>query len=791
MTNKGKIKHPLNSWAVTKLFFIIFLPLWALLSGILLVLYKSEAKADRFASETNEAFIINMEAKLIAVELNSVIADLMLQTSSRNLNIFLDSGGWLHKKFLAREFLLFSQTKRLYDQIRFLNETGMEIVRVNFSGSKPYIVPDEDLQLKTNRYYFQETFRLERGEVYVSPFDLNIEHGEIEQPLKPTIRFGSPVFDKSGRKRGVLILNYFGLGLIQNIEKSSGKSLGQIMLLNSDGFWLKDPQKENKWGFMSQDGKDRTFNNYFPEAWQRISNSESGQFYTSGAFFVFTTVYPLRKPLNKAFSPDNASDLAKELQDFRSYKWKLVTCVPMDILKAESRQLLDRLVALHIVLSSFLAISTWFYAGAGINHNNAEQELRKAHHELEQRVEKRTAGLKAVNFAAERFLKTPLLEENIDEVLGQLGKATEASRVYIFEIYTDNNNMSFTNRQYEWVAPGITPQIENSGNQKNSLQTDGFKRWEETLIKGRHIYGHVKDFPEKERDMLGPQGIRSILVVPIFVQQKWWGGIGFDECLAEREWALVERSTLGTAADIIGAAMERKQAMEQIKASLNEKEVLLKEIHHRVKNNLQIISSLLDMSRLQLHDKQAIELFTDASAKINTMGLIHLQLYKSERFDHIEMGNHIQEIFSHLSKVYAAEKWISHTIEVSVVYLPLTQAIPCALVLTELISNTFKHAFKGRQQGTIKISMEKSARDSIVIKVRDDGIGFSEGVDIFKSDNLGLKLVKNLVQKQLKGKIQVKHKKKGTDFITKFKIMEGEPKSHKLKLDTRQKERIG
>ncbi len=212
-------------------------------------------------------------------------------------------------------------------------------------------------------------------------------------------------------------------------------------------------------------------------------------------------------------------------------------------------------------------------------------------------------------------------------------------------------------------------------------------------------------------------------------------------------------------------------ANEQIKESLREKEVLLKEIHHRVKNNLQVISSLLDMTGMRIHDQQANDLITDARSKIHTMALIHARLYRSERFDQIDMRNHILELVGYLSQVYSEREGITPVVEPTTVNLAITQAIPCALVLNEVISNAFKHAFKQGQKGMIEISIKRSDSDTIFIRVKDDGIGIPEEVDIYKTDSLGLKLLRNLVHNQLKGKIDLK-RDKGTEFIIEFKTLE-------------------
>jgi PAS domain S-box-containing protein len=214
-----------------------------------------------------------------------------------------------------------------------------------------------------------------------------------------------------------------------------------------------------------------------------------------------------------------------------------------------------------------------------------------------------------------------------------------------------------------------------------------------------------------------------------------------------------------------------QQAMEKVKASLREKEVLLEEVHHRVKNNLQLISGLLDMTSMRTHDQDALDLISDVRAKIHVMALIHNQLYRSERFDQIDMGSQIQEMVSYFSKVYTGRgTLITPVIENSDVYLSVTQAIPCALALNEVISNAYRHAFPEGQGGAIKISIQRSADDVISIKIRDDGIGMPEGIDIYRAESLGLKLIRNLVQEQLKGKVQV-NRDNGTEFVIEFKIL--------------------
>jgi two-component sensor histidine kinase len=217
----------------------------------------------------------------------------------------------------------------------------------------------------------------------------------------------------------------------------------------------------------------------------------------------------------------------------------------------------------------------------------------------------------------------------------------------------------------------------------------------------------------------------------------------------------------------------RKLTEKQLKASLKEKEVLLKEIHHRVKNNLQIISSLLDLSRRRTENQEVVDLLSAARAKVHTMALIHTQLYQSERFDRIDMQSHIRDMIIHLSQLYGAKENITPIINASDVHLSVTQAIPCALALNELISNVYRHAFQQGEEGTVEVSMEQSSDGTISLNVKDDGIGIPEEIDINETDTLGLKLVRNLVLGQLSGRLQIE-RNDGTEILIEFRVVEEE-----------------
>jgi two-component sensor histidine kinase len=200
---------------------------------------------------------------------------------------------------------------------------------------------------------------------------------------------------------------------------------------------------------------------------------------------------------------------------------------------------------------------------------------------------------------------------------------------------------------------------------------------------------------------------------------------------------------------------ERLKSEQRLMESLKEKDVLLKEVHHRVKNNLQIIASLLDMSKRRAGRPETVDLLNEALAKIYTMSLIHSQLYQSDRFDEINMGKNIRDLVNQLSQFYLRDRNIGLSIQAPDIYLSVTQALPCALVVNELVSNAFKYAFKGKDSGKIEIRLKKLAHERISLKIMDNGVGIPVDIDIYNTETLGFKLVRNLIIKQLKGKFKI------------------------------------
>ncbi|KAF5414520.1 MAG: Methyl sulfide methyltransferase-associated sensor [Candidatus Methanogaster sp.] len=233
-----------------------------------------------------------------------------------------------------------------------------------------------------------------------------------------------------------------------------------------------------------------------------------------------------------------------------------------------------------------------------------------------------------------------------------------------------------------------------------------------------------------------------------------------------------EDNLLGT----VGCARvvtKERLAEEQIKRSLQEKEVMLREIHHRVKNNLQVVSSLLNMQARNAMDKNTIAILSEARDRIKTMSLIHSQLYDGSDLSEINMKSFIDQLLGQLLGSYPVPATrITCVVRVDDHPFPISVAVPVGLIINELLSNALKHAFDGMDEGKIEIMLTASEGGGINLMVRDDGIGLPPGLKINATKTLGLRLVKILTEDQLQGRIDVSSDR-GAIFGIKFDICSG------------------
>ncbi len=344
-----------------RLFLLLFFSLGALVVGVLAAFYTTQMNALLDSMKADEMNTLTIQENVMASKLRDILSDLLFLSEKKDLKSYLDTDDAKTLADIASEYQVLSLYKKRYDQIRYLDATGQEIVRINYNDAMPSIVEKEALQNKSDRYYFRDTFRLNAGGIFVSPFDLNIENGKIERPFKPMIRIGIPIFDREKQKRGIIVLNYLGQELLDTIARASTHLEGTAMLLNDQGYWLFHSDTEKQWGFMLEERKMQNFAKIYPEEWQRMLRQKTGQIHTTNGLFSFTLMHPLCS--TDLSSKRHDTDLALDKTAFSdSCRWILVAHISPEILKNHTRPLQQYFFLLGMGLLVFTGLIVWFLA---------------------------------------------------------------------------------------------------------------------------------------------------------------------------------------------------------------------------------------------------------------------------------------------------------------------------------------------------------------------------------------------------------------------------------------------
>lgn len=302
---------------------------------------------------TQERGYLHLAEQLIQRDFFEITGDLKFVAESPLLKHFLSQPTPENLKRIQQTFQLMSLEYGRYDQIRYLDRTGREVIRVNYNNGQPAVVPPRSLQNKAHRPYFQQALNLPPGEIHVSPMDLNIENQAVELPLKPMIRVAAPVFDERGDRRGVVVLNFLARkieeGLRQGIPAGGGQA---FMILNEQGYWLSHPDKAKEFGFMFDDPA-RRFEIEFPQEWQALAGQRDGVLQTRRGLFVHALIDPLRLSVQQGGAQARAMPGTGRLY--------LIVHVPADRLTADSlfkRPVMAGLLAFVLVVLAALSLAS-------------------------------------------------------------------------------------------------------------------------------------------------------------------------------------------------------------------------------------------------------------------------------------------------------------------------------------------------------------------------------------------------------------------------------------------------
>ncbi|WP_166482579.1 ATP-binding protein [Scytonema sp. UIC 10036] len=509
--------------------------------------------------KTSEIRKVKMQARVIVGNFNLVVSDLMVLSEQIELQEIL-AGANEQTSTLAEEFLSFSQHKKLYDQIRFLDTTGKEIVRVNFNSDCPNIVPKEQLQVQLKRYWFYDTLGLNKGEVFISPLDLNIERGEVEQPIKPMIRFGTPIFDNRGQKRGIVILNYFGKKLLDSFVQVSFGTPGQSMLLNADGYWLKGAKKSDEWGFMFPNRQNYTFGKVFPDVWRQVSQSESGQLQTPEGLFTYTTVYPLVEGQKSSTGSGQAFTPSKNQIAHRSYYWKIVSQVPAEAFELSSNGLFIELLYLYIGLVGSTGIGSWILAKASVNRQMTEIELSKSQARLLELAERENLLKRCLSSHIRNSLE---LNTILSTAVAEVYKLLQIDRCQFLWCYIEDESIRFELSheacREDFLTPLGSSPIEKVEMLSQAIIQEKFLQLDNVLTDAR--------LDSVSRDFLLSVGLASLVAVAIYTHSNRLGILVCQQTKDAHIWSDNEVELILGVADQLAIAIDQAELYNQSRAA--------------------------------------------------------------------------------------------------------------------------------------------------------------------------------------------------------------------------------
>lgn len=382
------------TWLRPRITFLrLYSPLVLLVLVGLLFYGQADIEQDRVRVRSQEVLNVGLGAGVLSRTLESVARDLHFLAHHSALRAAVDSPTAGHLQHLAEDLATFSSSKTVYDQMRWIDETGQERVRVDYAKDRPVVVAADKLQDKGNRYYFIDTMKLRPGEVLISPLDLNIEQDKIEVPYKPTVRVATPIVDSRGNKRGIVIINFVGRVMLEALAGTPSTTQGQVMLANGEGYWLKSPNPGEEWGFMFN-RTDLSMKARFPEPWARIRATESGQELLADGLWTWQAVYPLlvgqKAPAGgiKGFASTRSESEAK------AYVWLTFSHVSRDAWWAMQLAVWRKLAVVAVLLLGLVGLGSWKLARSWTALASAEEDVRRLNADLERQVDERTRDLR-------------------------------------------------------------------------------------------------------------------------------------------------------------------------------------------------------------------------------------------------------------------------------------------------------------------------------------------------------------------------------------------------------------
>ncbi len=354
-------------------FLKVYIPLISFFCLVIVINFTVDILYERELLQKERAQQVQTSLQSLQRDVSGIVRAMRYLADSDSLRGFLEQETPQRKIQAEKTFATFARHMDRYDQIRWLDLDGRERLRIDHRNGKTRIVPQSELQDKSDRYYYRETIVLPPGSVFVSPLDLNMEHGKVEEPHRPMLRFGMPTTDTEGKTNGMLILNYQASILLQNFAASIRTQATELTLLNAQGYWLYSSSGDPTFGFML--GQEKRFASRDAEAWREIGQHTSGDIKTDSGHYTYTSfdVLDFSKHTGTNQSLNSESDKAPQL--LNGDRWIILARSSQSVLGSINLEHFNHytfLLLLSVVVLTFLS---WRSARATLEKNRLLDRL--------------------------------------------------------------------------------------------------------------------------------------------------------------------------------------------------------------------------------------------------------------------------------------------------------------------------------------------------------------------------------------------------------------------------------
>jgi PAS domain S-box-containing protein len=434
--------------------------------GICSALYLREANQIAFTTLDNESRRMDRFVGLFHSDIGEGVSDLRLLATGDGLQDYLLNGQAADLARAERRAVYFSKDNPDYDKVRFIDETGREVIRVNAGGA---IVPRDQLQDKADRPFFQKANALAADQIYVSAIDLNVEHDQVEQPIKPTLRLAMPVFDEKGQRRGIYVINILAANMIERLRQFVPRYAQRLRVIDERGYWLAGEKPEDEWGFALPDRANETLALKDPALWAQIIRDPTGQVPYHGGYFTWSRADP------RLSVPGKPVTLAPE--DAYIVFASQITEGEWDALFASLKQ---TFVVVGLILLILATIITWFF-----------QARRRAQQERDKFFVITRDMLCVAGFDGYFKRLNPAWEKSLGYMDGELLK-----KPFLDFVHPDDREKTIE----ETVALGQGGEVVSFENRYRCK--DGSYRWlmwsARSVVEEELIYGSARDLTERK-----------------------------------------------------------------------------------------------------------------------------------------------------------------------------------------------------------------------------------------------------------------------------------------------------